>query len=85
MASLGFNIGIGSPIIGSLWAEIYGLESIGTVKALLHACMVFFSAISPVIFGFMIDFGLGLLSLCILSFLIMIISTLLPILFKDVK
>ena len=85
MASLGFNIGIGSPIIGSLWAEIYGLESIGTVKALLHACMVFFSAISPVIFGFMIDFGLGLLSLCILSFLIMIISTLLPILFKDIK
>lgn len=82
MSLLGFNIGISTPIIGSLWAELYGLESLGTVKALLHACMVFFSAVSPVIFGFMIDFGFGIFSLCITSLVLILISTLLPLIYK---
>ena len=63
MSLLGINLGIGPPFVGSLWAELYGLESLGTVKALLHACSVFSSALSPVIFGYMIDFELGILSL----------------------
>ena len=85
MSLLGINIGIGTPIVGSFWAEIYGLESIGTVKALLHASMVFFSALSPALFGYMIDFGMGIQSLTLISILIIIISTLLPIFFKGIN
>ena len=70
MSLLGVTRGIGTPFLGSLWAELYDLDSLGTVKALLHACMAFFSALSPVIFGLMIDFGLGILSLCLLSIII---------------
>ena len=85
MSCLGINLGLGTPFIGSLWAELYSLESLGTVKALLHACAVFFSALSPVVFGYMIDFGLGVLSLCIISLFIIFISTLLVIIFKDIE
>jgi len=84
MSLLGIGLGIGTPFIGSLWAELYGLESLGTVKALIHASSVFFSALSPVIFGYMIDFGLGIFSLCIMSLFIILISTFLPIIYKKV-
>ncbi len=79
MSLLGLNLGISIPFIGSLWAELYDLESLGTVKALLHACSVFFSALSPLVFGYMIDFGLGINALCILSLFIIIFSTILTI------
>ena len=82
MSLLGINLGLGTPITGSLWAELYGLGSLGTVKALLHASMVFFSALSPVVFGYMIDFGLGIISLSLMSLFIIFISTLLPIIYK---
>ena len=85
MSLLGLNIGLGAPFIGSLWAELYGLESLGTVKALHHASMVFASALSPVLFGYIIDFGFSILSLCIMSFVIIIFSTLLPILYKNIE
>ena len=84
MSLLGFNLGIGTPFIGSLWAELYGLESLGTVKALIHASSIFSSALSPVIFGYMLDFGLGIFSLCIMSLLIILISTFLPIIYKKI-
>ena len=82
MSFLGIGWGISTPFIGSLWAELYTLESLGTVKALLRACSVFATALSPVIFGYMIDFNYGILSLCIMSLLIISASTLLPILYQ---
>ena len=85
MSLVGISLGIGTPFIGSLWAELYGLESLGTVKALLHACMVFSSALSPVIFGFMIDFGLGIFSLCLMSIVIIFLSTALPMIYNNIE
>ena len=85
MSLLGFSLGFGTPLVGSLWAELYGLESLGTVKALLHACGVFASAFSPVVFGYMIDFGLGILSISFTCLSIILFSTLLPIIFKNIK
>ena len=79
MSLLGLNLGITAPFIGSLWAELYGLESLGSVKALLHACSVFASALSPVIFGYIIDAGFGIIAISVISLTIIIVSTLLPI------
>ena len=81
MSFLGISLGIGTPFIGALWAELYGLESLGTVKAFLHALMVFFSALSPVVFGYMIDMNLNIFSLSLLSILIILFSTFLPMFF----
>jgi len=79
MSLYGLNHGLSPPFIGALWAEIYGVESLGTVKALLHAGGVFASALSPLMFGCLIDIGFGILTIVIISLLIIIVSTLLPI------
>ena len=85
LSLLGFNMGISWPFLGSLWAELYGLRSIGTVKALLAASSVFSSALSPLIFGYIIDLGFGILVISTISLLIIAISTLLAIIYKDIK
>ena len=79
MSLFGLSMGIGRPFIGSLWAEIYGVESLGTVKALLHAGAVFASAISPLVFGYIIDWGFGITTIVTISIIIIIVSTLIPI------
>jgi len=85
MSLLGLNLGVSAPFIGSLWAELYGLESLGSVKALLHACGVFASALSPVIFGYIIDMGFGIVAISLISLVIIIVSTSLPIFYKHIE
>ena len=79
MSLYGFNLGISSPFTGSLWAEIFGLESLGTVKALFHALVVFASALSPVVFGYVIDWGYGVGMISLISLVMIILATILPI------
>ena len=79
MSLYGFNLGISSPFTGSLWAELFGVDSIGTVKALFHAIVVFASALSPVVFGYIIDWGFGVSIISSISLLMIILSTALPI------
>ncbi len=81
MSLYGMNLGISAPFIGSLWAQLFGLESLGTVKALFHAIGVLASALSPVVFGFLIDWGFGIKAICAISLFIIIASSLLPIIF----
>ena len=79
MSLYGFNLGISAPFTGSLWAELFGLESLGTVKALFHAIAVLGSALSPVIFGYIIDWGFGIGMISIISLSMIIIATIIPI------
>ena len=53
MATSGFSM----TIVGALWAEIYGIETIGSIRALSSALMVLASALSPAIMGWLIDGG----------------------------
>ena len=85
LSLLGLNMGIGNPFIGSLWAELYNLESLGSVKALLHACGVFASALSPLIFGYIIDLGFGILTIATIALIIICIATLLSIIYQNRK
>ena len=73
------NLGITFPFIGALWAELWGLENLGGIKAILHACSVFASALAPLIFGLLIDFGFGILSISIVSLSLILISTYFPL------
>ena len=79
MSLYGFNLGISAPFTGSLWADLFGLESLGTVKALFHAIVVLASALSPVVFGYIIDWGFGIGMIAIISLSMIIIVTILPI------
>ena len=82
MSLYGFSQGISTPFIGALWAELYGVKSLGTVKALLHASMVMATALSPLIFGYLIDWGYGIVSIALICFIIIIFSSTLPLLKK---
>ena len=79
MCLYGLNMGISAPFIGSLWAEIYGVKSLGTVKALLHAGSVFASAFGPLVFGYLIDWGFGITTIATISITLIVVSTLVPI------
>ncbi len=81
MSLYGLNLGISAPFTGSLWADLFGVESLGTVKALFHAIVVLASALSPVIFGYIIDWGFGIGLISIICLIMIIISSLLPIIF----
>ena len=83
MSMLGLNLGISAPFLGALWAELYGVESLGTVKALLHAGGVLASALSPFIFGYLFDWGFSVVAISLLSIFIIVFSTFLPI-FKKI-
>ena len=81
MSLYGLNLGISAPFTGSLWADLFGIESLGTVKALFHAIVVLASALSPVIFGYIIDWGFGIGMISIICLIMIIISSILPIIF----
>jgi MFS family permease len=52
--------GATSTLPNAFWAEFYGTGSLGSIKALAAAVMVFGSAIGPGITGFLIDQGVEL-------------------------
>lgn len=55
MALIGMTMGFGSTTKSALWAEIYGEDMIGTVRSLFAGVMVFSTAISPFLMGWMLD------------------------------
>jgi MFS family permease len=54
---LGIATGFGMTVKTALWAEIYGTQHIGAIKALVHSVMVFASAAGPGLTGILIDLG----------------------------
>lgn len=60
MGLLGLAVGASSPVLSSLWAEVYGARVLGGVRAAAGALMVFSTALSPVVFGWFIDYGVGI-------------------------
>ena len=57
LALSGVTNGLGGPIGGAFWAEVYGTRHLGAIRALAVAIMVIGSALSPVIFGWLFDSG----------------------------
>jgi len=59
----GATSGAATTISGALWAEIYGVTHLGAIKALTVAFMVFATALSPAMLGWMIDGGISVSSI----------------------
>lgn len=55
MGLLGITMGMGSNIKSALWVELYGKEVIGTVRSLFSSLMVFSTALSPFLVGWLLD------------------------------
>ena len=55
MAGLGFSNGFTENTSNSLWAEMYGVNNLGSIKALLTFFGVLASASSPFLYGVLLD------------------------------
>ncbi|MGQ9427486.1 MFS transporter [Gilvimarinus sp. F26214L] len=60
MALLAVSVGSSPPISNSLWPEVYGSENLGAIRSLTVSIMVLATALSPVLFGFLIDQGVAI-------------------------
>ena len=64
---IGISNGFANVLGSSTWAEIYGVKYIGSIKALTTALMVFATAFGTALFGFLIDIGLSIEKIAIVS------------------
>ncbi len=60
LAAAGLNAGLAVALVGTIWAEMYGVAHIGSIRAMATPVMIFSSALSPVTLGWLIDLGVGL-------------------------
>jgi MFS family permease len=59
MVGTGATSGASVTVVNALWAELYGVAHLGAIRALAQAGMVISSALSPWLFGFLFDAGVG--------------------------
>ena len=64
---IGISNGLANVLGSSTWAEIYGVRYIGSIKALTTALMVFSTAFGTALFGILIDNGLSIEQIAIVS------------------
>ncbi len=64
---LGVSNGLANVLGSSTWAEIYGVKYIGSIKALTTSLMVFSTAFGTALFGILIDRGLTIEQVSIVS------------------
>tara|TARA_A100001011_G_scaffold398789_1_gene504472 strand:- start:3248 stop:4477 length:1230 start_codon:yes stop_codon:yes gene_type:complete len=83
MGLLGITNGLTNVLISSLWAEIYGVKYLGSIKALTGSLMVFSTALATAIFGFLIDSGYSIEDIAILCSLYVLISLVIILVFKN--
>ena len=57
MGFMGISNGLTNVLMSSFWAEIYGVNYLGSIKALTGSFMVFSTALATAVFGILIDYG----------------------------
>ena len=62
----GVTVGVRITIGGAIWAEIYGVENLGAIRSLATSFMVVSTALSPVVFGWLIDYGVSVESIALM-------------------
>lgn len=56
----GMTNGLMTPVVGALWAEVYGTAHIGAIRSLATSALVAASALGPGLAGYLIDAGVEL-------------------------
>ena len=82
MGLLGVTNGLTNVIISSLWAEIYGVNFLGSIKALVGSLMVFTTALATTIFGLLIDLEYSIENISLLCSIYIVISIVIVIFFQ---
>lgn len=74
LGALGISVGMLIPLLGAVWAELYGTVHIGAIKALSTAIVVLGSATSPAVFGLLIDHGVSIERISLLCLIYVIVA-----------
>jgi len=83
MGLLGITNGFANVIFSSLWAEIYGVNYLGAIKALGGSLMVFSTALATAVFGLLIDYDYSIEKISAICLVYTVISTLIIIVFRN--
>lgn len=79
MSMFGATLGLSGTTKSALWAEMFGTEMIGTMQSLYASVMVFTTAMSPFLVGWMLDQSFPMSSVLMLAVVTSVVSTLLSI------
>lgn len=71
----GLSAGFMIVTMSVLWAEIFGVRSLGTVTSLVASITVFASALSPFLFGWLLDHGTPVPALILASVALVVCCT----------
>ena len=80
---MGVSNGLANVLGSSLWAEIYGVRFLGSIRALTTALMVFSTAFGTAFFGFLIDKGHSVESIAMISGIYVSITLIMLILIRN--
>ncbi len=83
MGLLGITNGLTNVLLSSLWAEIYGVNYLGSIKALTGSLMVFSTALATAVFGFLIDLRYTIENIAVLCSVYTVISIGLLLIFQN--
>ncbi len=82
MGFMGISNGLTNVLISSFWAEIYGVNYLGSIKALTGSLMVFSTALATAVFGTLIDLGHSIENIAFLCAIYTVISIFIVIVFQ---
>lgn len=63
LAAAGAGVGFMSVTGNALWVELFGPRHLGAIKAVIMFCMIVGTAITPFLFGALLDGGVGMLDI----------------------
>ncbi len=69
----GMALGLGSNLKSALWVQRYGRENIGSIRSVVAMLTAFSTAISPLIFGVLLDSGITAGTISILNIAILVL------------
>lgn len=70
---LGFSYGLAGSMMTAVWVEVYGTRLLGRIRGMTSSVGVFSTALSPIIFGFLINRGMTPGEIISASFLIVLL------------
>lgn len=77
MGLAGMSAGVHHTATSALWAEIYGVRHLGGIKAMAASLIVFSTALSPALMGWLIDASLSMATISLLCSFWVVVATLL--------
>jgi len=74
---MGITTGMSHTLGSAVWAELYGVTWLGSIRSLAAALGVFSSALGPVSAGLLMDAGLALEQVCLVYVVLAVLATVL--------